>query len=274
MPESNRGRPFDDIRRALQIGPRGTAATGEGTAVRSDSGRLLRTGAPEIVYGAGKTPEQVVTALTQLIGASGRAIASRCDPTTLTAIAVLDGDDWRVEIEPLARIAVIARPGSPVPPALGLVGIIAAGTSDLPVAREIEIVAREIGCGTRLVVDVGVAGLHRLVGPLEDLIADGVDVLLVVAGMDGALPSVVAGLVRVPVIGVPTSTGYGLGGDGTAALMAMTQSCAPGLTVVNIDNGIGAAIAAGRIVQAIHGTVARRRETGDQVPDTGAGSAE
>ena len=255
MPESDRRRPFDDVRRALETGPFGAAATDHGNGVRGDPARLPRTGAPEIVYGAGKTPEQVVSALTQLAGASGRAIASRCDPTTLTAIAALDGADCRVEIEPHARIAVITRPESRPPPAIGLVGIIAAGTSDLSVAGEIEIVMKEIGCGTRLVVDVGVAGLHRLVAPLEQLIEDGVDVLVVVAGMDGALPSVIAGLVAVPVIGVPTSTGYGFGGDGTAALMAMMQSCAPGLTVVNIDNGIGAAIAAGRIVHAIHGSV-------------------
>ncbi len=274
MPEPDRRRPFDDIRRALEIGPGGAAATDDGKELRSDPARLLRTGAPEIVYGAGKTPEQVVAALTQLAGTSGRAIASRCDPATLKAITALNGTKWRVEIEPLARIAVIARPNSSVPPALGLVGIVAAGTSDLPVAREIEVVAREVGCGTRLVVDVGVAGLHRLVAPLEQLIEDGVDLLLVVAGMDGALPSVIAGLVPVPVIGVPTSTGYGFGGDGTAAMMAMIQSCAPGLTVVNIDNGIGAAIAAGRIVHAIHGSSSRHHETGNRTPDTVADSTE
>ena len=252
MSERNHGRPFDDIRRVLAIGPGVATAPDDGPSIRGDQGRRVRTGSPEIVYGSGKTPEQVVAALVQLASSSGRAVASRCESVTLKAIAGLEGDGWRVVLEPLARIAVIARPESRPPPAVGQVGIIAAGTSDLSVAREIEIVAGEIGCGTRLVVDVGVAGLHRLVAPLEQLIEDQVDVLVVVAGMDGALPSVIAGLVAVPVIGVPTSTGYGFGGDGTAALMAMMQSCAPGLTVVNIDNGIGAATAASRIVYAIH----------------------
>lgn len=243
--------PFDDIREALATRSRDDNSASQST-VRSDLGRLRRTGTPEIVYGAGKTPHQTVAALTELVEKAGRAIATRCDAATLSAIEGLRGDGWLVEVDHSSGLGVIADRTSSVPVPSGLVGIIAAGTSDLPVAREIEFVTREIGCGSRLVVDVGVAGLHRLVEPLEDLVRDCVDILVVVAGMDGALPSVVAGLVRVPVIGVPTSTGYGFGGDGTGALMAMIQSCAPGLTVVNIDNGVGAAIAASRIVHSAH----------------------
>ncbi len=244
-------RPFDDVRRALAPGNFEADEAGR-PSIRSDSGRRLRTGTPEIVYGAGKTPRQVVTALLQLAQTTGRAIASRCDSATLAAVEDLQGEEWLVDVDQSSGVAVVASRSSSAPAPIGLIGIIAAGTSDLPVAREAELVAREIGCGTRLVVDVGVAGLHRLVRPLEDLVQDAAGVLVVVAGMDGALPSVVAGLVRVPVIGVPTSTGYGFGGDGTAALMTMIQSCAPGLTVVNIDNGVGAAIAASRIVHASH----------------------
>ncbi len=251
MPEPTSFRPFDDIRRAL--GDTTPDDDSEGRSLlRGDSGRRRRTGTPEIVYGAGKTPPQVVAALVQLAGGTGRAIATRCDPATLAAVGGLRDGDWLVEVDEASGVAVIAREMSALPAPSGLVGIIAAGTSDLRVAREIELVTREVGCDTRLVLDVGVAGLHRLVRPLEDLIGEGVDVLVVVAGMDGALPSVVAGLVRVPVIGVPTSTGYGFGGDGTAALMSMLQSCAPGLTVVNIDNGVGAAIAAARVVHLVH----------------------
>lgn len=243
-------RPFDDLRRALADTPPQSDDGTDASPIRLDVHRRQRTGSPEIVYGAGKTPDQVRDAMVGLASMGGRAIATRCEPAALVAVAALDGNDWRVETDPIARTAVLARDGSRPPAPAGLVGIVAAGTSDLPVAGEAVAVLRELGCGTRMVVDVGVAGLHRLVAPLEALVADGVSVLLVVAGMDGALPSVVAGLVSVPVIGVPASTGYGLGGDGTAALMTMLQSCAPGLTVVNIDNGVGAAIAAARVIRA------------------------
>ena len=253
MSERPRDRPFDDVRRALDD----TTSEDLGRqppVIRGDPERRRRTGTPEIVYGAGKSPRQVVSALVQLAERAGRAIASRCDPATLAAVKRLRDDDWLIEVDETSGVAVIARDAASLPTPVGLVGIIAAGTSDLRVAREIELVTREIGCASRLIVDVGVAGLHRLIRPLEDLVRERVDVLVIVAGMDGALPSVVAGLVRVPVIGVPTSTGYGFGGDGTAALMTMLQSCAPGLTVVNIDNGVGAAIAAARIVHLVHWT--------------------
>ncbi|MDQ5852259.1 MAG: nickel pincer cofactor biosynthesis protein LarB, partial [Chloroflexota bacterium] len=139
----------------------------------------------------------------------------------------------------------------------GIVGIVSAGTSELPVAEEAAVVCREMGCSVHMVTDVGVAGLHRLFDPLKALLDLPVDVLIVAAGMDGALPSVVAGLVDVPVIGLPTSVGYGLGGNGEAALMSMLQTCAPGLAVVNIDNGVGAGAMAGLI--ALRAERARRR---------------
>jgi NCAIR mutase (PurE)-related protein len=136
----------------------------------------------------------------------------------------------------------------------GLVAVISAGTSDIPVAEEAALVAEEMGCHVTCIYDVGVAGLHRLMKPLRDLLSNGVDVIIVAAGMDGALPSVVAGLVPVPVIGLPTSIGYGMGGKGVAALLSMLQTCVPGLSVVNIDNGVGAgstaAIIANRVAQA------------------------
>lgn len=131
-------------------------------------------------------------------------------------------------------------------------GILAAGTADVPYAEQASVIAEEMGCETSVVYDVGVAGLHRLVAPLRRLISDErVDVLIVAAGMDGALPSVVAGLVDVPVIGLPTSAGYGLAGRGVAAILAMLQTCAPGLSVVNIDNGIGAGASAARIANRV-----------------------
>ncbi len=131
-------------------------------------------------------------------------------------------------------------------------GILTAGTSDIPYAEEAAVVCQEMGCLVFTAYDVGVAGLHRLFAPLENLLQkERVDVLIVAAGMDGALPSVVSGMVPVPVIGLPTSVGYGLGGDGTAALLCMLQTCAPGLAVVNIDNGIGAGAMAGLIASRI-----------------------
>ena len=236
---------FGDLRRALSA----DTSRDEGGDVRGDAGRRSRTGSPEIVYAGGKSPDQVVAAVRALVTVTGRALVSRCDGAAFAALDLFASPQWLVEKDVLAGVALICRPDSQPPSPVGTVGILAAGTSDLPVAREIELVAREVGCTTHLAVDVGVAGLHRLVQPLEAMIRADVDVLVVVAGMDGALPSVIAGLVAVPVIGVPTSTGYGFGGDGTGALMAMLQSCAPGLTVVNIDNGVGAAIAAGRIAR-------------------------
>ena len=154
---------------------------------------------------------------------------------------------YDVTIHEMARAVVVARPGVTVVPSGGRVGVISAGTSDIPVAAEASLMAREMGATVEEVWDVGVAGLHRLVRPLERIVALGVDVIVVAAGMDGALPSVVSGLVAVPVIGLPTSVGYGFGGGGIGALTTMLQSCSPGLVVVNIDNGIGAGATAALI---------------------------
>ena len=146
----------------------------------------------------------------------------------------------------------------------GQVGVISAGTSDIPVAEEAALMAEEMGCEVTCIYDVGVAGLHRLVAPLKELITRGTDVIIVAAGMDGALPSVIAGLVAVPVIGLPTSIGYGLGGKGVAALLAMLQTCAPGLTVVNIDNGVGAGITAAMIANRVAEARTRTNERQSQ----------
>src|SRR5829696_6902262 len=135
--------------------------------------------------------------------------------------------------------ALVAGPGEPTPPG-GRVVAISAGTSDLPILEEAVVVAREMGVAVKGFHDVGVAGIHRLAEPLEQIRAFDPDCVIVAAGMEGALPTVVSALVAVPVIGLPTSTGYGLGGDGTAAILGMLQSCSPGLSVVNVDNGVGA----------------------------------
>ena len=136
-------------------------------------------------------------------------------------------------------------------PDLGKVGIITAGTSDIPVAEEARVILEQGGCETICSYDIGIAGIHRLFPKISHMVEEEVNVIIVCAGMEGALPSVVAGLVDIPVIGVPTSVGYGIGADGKAAVYSMLQSCAPGLSVVNIDNGFGAAIDALTIVQTI-----------------------
>jgi pyridinium-3,5-biscarboxylic acid mononucleotide synthase len=206
-----------------------------------DLGRSERRGYPEAVYCAGKTPEQV--------GGIAAAVRSRPDVVTLFTRAAPAHADAVLGALPDAfhdpAAGLLAWP-SPVPePAGGLVVVVAAGTSDVPVARESMLTARYLGREARLVVDVGVAGLHRILSHLELLRR--ARVVVVVAGMDGALPGVVAGLIAAPVVAVPTSVGYGAAFDGLAALLTMMNSCAPGVAVVNIDNGYGAGHLAAQI---------------------------
>ncbi|MEU6246989.1 nickel pincer cofactor biosynthesis protein LarB [Glycomyces sp. NPDC047010] len=209
-----------------------------------DVGRPARTGTAEAVYAAGKTPAQVAGALAVLREAHpGRvAVATRCDEACAAAVRERFAD------EPVLVEAGVCAVGEfPVPESgAGPLAVVCAGTSDLPVAQEAVVTARANGLGVRLVPDVGVAGLHRLLDKLPEL-REAVCVI-VVAGMDGALPSVVAGLVSAPVVAVPTSVGYGAAFGGLAPLLTMLNSCSPGVTVVNIDNGFGAAMAAARIL--------------------------
>ena len=220
---------------------------------RPDPGREQRKGTPEVIFGESKDVAQIIAMAQGLLTGSGRAIISRVRPE---AIAPLQEafQAYTVSVREAARAVVIYRPDYVRRRTGGLVGVISAGTSDIPVAAEAALIAEEMGCRVTCIYDVGVAGLHRLVEPLRDLLSNGVDAIVVAAGMDGALPSVVAGLVPVPVIGLPTSIGYGLGGKGIAALLSMLQTCAPGLSVVNIDNGVGAgttaALIANRVAQA------------------------
>lgn len=216
---------------------------GLGGFAELDLDRQERRGYAEAVYCAGKTAEQV--------GAIARAVATRPDVKTLFTRA---GDDHAAAVlealpdaswDPVARI--VAWPAEPPAGTGGLVLVLAAGTSDLPVAREAYVTARHLGRPAELVVDVGVAGLHRILGKLDLLRS--ARAIVVAAGMDGALPSVVAGLVRAPVVAVPTSVGYGAAFGGVAALLTMLNACAPGVSVVNIDNGYGAGHLAAQIAE-------------------------
>ena len=207
-----------------------------------DHHRELRTGVPEIVFGAGKTPEQIGSALRELARRAGGAIATRIDPAKSEALRqIVPG----VVIHELARIAVLGAPAAR--PASVPIAVVCAGTSDLPVAEEAALVAEFLGAPVVRVSDVGVAGVHRLLGRLDAIRS--ASIVIAVAGMEAALPSVLGGLIDCPLVAVPTSIGYGVSVDGLVALAGMLASCAVGITVVNIDNGVGAAVAAVRIAR-------------------------
>lgn len=222
-----------------------------------DFGRERRKGIPEVILGENKTDTQIVSIAHAFIRTNGRALISRMRPELFGRLHEEFADCQLILREP-ARAAAIYREGCSPPKTGGRVGLISAGTSDIPYAEEARLIAEAMGCLVTPIYDVGVAGLHRLLQPLQSLLKEGVDAIVVAAGMDGALPSVVSGLVDVPVIGLPTSIGYGLGGKGFAALLSMLQTCAPGLTVVNIDNGVGAGATAALIANRV--ARARARE--------------
>jgi NCAIR mutase (PurE)-related protein len=209
---------------------------------RVDHHRVLR-GGPEVVYGRGKTPAEAAAIVAALL-------AQDASPVLVTKATAEHAEAVR-EVAPGARWhprsgMLVCRAAAPESP-LGLVGVVCAGTSDLPVAEEAWVTAEAFGCRVDTLADVGVAGAHRLFAEVERLQA--ADVLVVVAGMEGALPSLVAGMVAAPVVAVPTSVGYGAAFDGLAALLAMLNACAVGVSVVNIDNGFGAGALAARILR-------------------------
>jgi NCAIR mutase (PurE)-related protein len=207
-----------------------------------DHHRGLRQGVPEVIFGQGKTPEQIVEI--------AACIAARGDGVLATRLSAEAGERLaerlpEVQLNALARTAHLPAAEPAVPRVRGSVLVVAAGTSDLPVAEEAAVCAAAFGNPVERLADVGVAGIHRLLAARDALRRAAV--VIVVAGMEGALPSVVGGLVAAPVVAVPTSVGYGTAFGGVAALLGMLNSCAGGVTVVNIDNGFGAAFAASRI---------------------------
>ena len=205
-----------------------------------DTHRALRQGFPEVIYGAGKTPEQVVKIAMKLLEREARVLVTRVDEGHARAMR----RKFKLAVHhKLARCITVER--EPLAKRPGLVAVICAGTSDLPVAEEAAVTAEVMGNRVERIQDAGVAGLHRILSRLETI--QSANVLVVVAGMEGALPSVVAGLVSRPVIAVPTSVGYGANFGGVAALLGMLNSCGSGVTVVNIDNGFGAGYAASQI---------------------------
>ena len=206
-----------------------------------DHHRALRQGYPEVIFAEGKTSEQVIAIAERIAGHGDGFLATRVPEAMRAPIAERFP---RVHLNTIGRTAYLA-PDTPPPAGKGTVLVVTAGTSDLPVAEEAAVTANALGNRVERLTDVGVAGLHRVLAK-GDVLAEA-RVVIVVAGMEGALPSVVGGLVAVPVIAVPTSVGYGASFGGIAALLGMLNSCASGVTVVNIDNGFGAAYAASRI---------------------------
>ncbi|MFQ5887075.1 MAG: nickel pincer cofactor biosynthesis protein LarB [Candidatus Hydrothermarchaeales archaeon] len=219
-----------------------------------DIHRESRAGIPEVILAEGKEPEDVVKLAKKILENEDRALITKAREEDFSNF---ESFKCYKEFNRKGRTIVLRNNKISNKP-IGKVGILAAGTSDIPIAEETRVICEEFGCQVVKDYDVGVAGIHRLFPSIKKLRDGDVDVIVVVAGMEGALPSVVKSLVDVPVIGVPTSIGYGLGGKGVSALMGMLQSCSPGIAVVNIDNGFGAASVAYLICKRIDYT--KRKE--------------
>ena len=218
-----------------------------------DISRETRRNVPEVVFGEGKDPDQLYRIIIGFLSETGRAIVSRISRNIADLlIAKLKSlENCNVRYKEQAKILIAKRKDFRHIKLKGKVGIVTAGTADLHVAEEIRAILEELGCKVLLIADAGTAGLQRVVKAAHKLIEEDVDVAVILAGMEGALPSALASIVDIPIIGVPTSIGYGFGARGAAALMNMLQSCSLGLTVVNIDNGVAAAIAAYLILRRI-----------------------
>ena len=212
-----------------------------GEFARIDHHRRLRTGFPEAIWGPGKTPEQIAEIIKTMTQRDTVVMATRIEANVYEQLQTKVPN---LNYYEMARICAVGTPGQQYP---GTIGILSAGTADLPVAEEAAVTAELCGFQVQRLWDVGVAGIHRLLSNRH--VIDAANVLIVVAGMEGALPSVVAGLADCPVIAVPTSVGYGASFNGLAALLTMLNSCAAGIGTVNIDNGFGAAILAGQILR-------------------------
>lgn len=238
---------IDEAENLLRV----TAITEVGEIARLDVNRELRKGIPEIVLAEGKRTEDLPEIALAMLRKAGRVIISRVSGEQVEAIRKVIPKGSKLRSNESARMLIIEMEGFRNRKTGGKIGILTAGTSDIPIAEEAKVVGEEMGCEVVTAYDVGIAGIHRLFQPLSEMLKKDVDVLVVAAGREGALPSVVAGMVDVPVIGVPTSIGYGFGEKGLSALMAMLQACSLGLVVVNIDSGIPAGTVAALIANRV-----------------------
>jgi len=244
--------PLDEAEKAIKL----LAIEEVNDIARLDIHRELRHGVPEVVIAEGKSVDNVIEIAGKALQKTGRIIISRANDQQVNALTFCAIEGKKINISKSGSTVVLSDSHSQRRATGGRVGIITAGTSDIPVAQEAEIMASEMGCDVTVAYDVGIAGIHRIFMPLKEMINKDIDVLVVVAGREGALPTLLAGLIDVPIIAVPTSFGYGFGEKGTGALMAMLQSCSLGLAAVNIDGGIPA----GAVAALIANRVARFRE--------------
>lgn len=224
-----------------------------GDLAKLDVFRKLRTGIVEVIYAEKKSPEVLIEIIRKFLNRNKFAIISRYRDDQLELIKKNYASDqkFEMEINAQAKTLIIKSFGFHFEEKGGIIGIITAGSSDIHVAEEARVIAQAMGCHVLTSYDLGIAGIHRIFEPLSEMIKNGVDIFIVCAGMEGTLPGVVAALVDIPVIGVPVSSGYGLGEKGIGALTTMLQSCSPGLLVVNIDNGFGAGASAALIANKI-----------------------
>jgi len=224
-----------------------------GDFAKLDIFRKLRTGIVEVIYAENKKPELTIEIIYSFLKKNRFAIVSRYREEAVSLISkeFENNDTYSVDVNEFAKILIVKEKSYTFEKKGGKVGIITAGSSDIPVAEEAKVIAVSMGCEVISSYDLGIAGIHRLFTPLSEMIKSGIHVIIVCAGMEGTLPGVVAALVDIPVIGVPISSGYGLGEKGIGALTTMLQSCSPGLLVVNIDNGFGAGASAALIANKI-----------------------
>ena len=224
-----------------------------GEMAKLDIFRKTRTGTPEVIFAQNKEPQVVLDIDKAFLQSKNFVIISRYNEEQKDLInqTFEEIKEYVIDVNELGKIIVVKKNSFKFPKKGGILGIITAGSSDIPVAVEAKVIGEAMGCEVITSYDVGIAGIHRIFTPLSEMIKKGVHVIIVCAGMEGTLPGVIAALVDVPVIGVPISSGYGMGEKGKGALITMLQSCSPGLLVVNIDNGFGAGASAAIIANKI-----------------------
>jgi len=228
---------------------------------RLDSGREIRRGVPEVIFGEGKQSRDIIKIVFAALKKQKNVLVSRvADKELHNVCRILKSKNLRIEVGKRSTTILIETGNTKREP-IGMIGILSAGTSDIGVAEEARLMAKAMGCDTSVYYDVGIAGLHRLLDAMHEMIELDVGAIIVVAGMEGALASVVSSITSVPVIGVPTSVGYGFGSGGIAALSCMLQSCTFGLAVVNIDNGVGAGAFAALIAKRVGRNCVSRSRT-------------
>ncbi len=224
-----------------------------GDLAKLDVFRKLRTGVVEVIYAENKTPQMIIEIISTFLKKNKFAIVSRYRDEQKALISKEFGvkKELSLDVNELAKTLIVKEKDFKFKKKGGRIGIISAGSSDIPIAEEAKVIAESMGCEIFTSYDLGIAGIHRLFKPLSDMIKEDIHIVIVCAGMEGTLPGIVAALVDIPVIGVPISSGYGLGEKGIGALTTMLQSCSPGLLVVNIDNGFGAGASAALIANRI-----------------------